>query len=317
MVHSHTDPFAELPVFSHVSEAICNSNHVHAEHSHPVFEVCYVLAGKAVRMVDGTSVVIGPGDFYLIRPGEVHSATTDRVDPYHYFAIGFAPEQLLSRVTLGDAAAKPFSGARQHEGDLDLAVAEASAVEYELRVLEQRVVHGGQGAEHIYRRILRELDRLDDCDALQRSLALVMVQTLMIELLVFVTRCSIAQQEHTPISSLRLREPVRTDFQDLLSWLETRIVTPPTLGEMAARVHLSPAHFTVAFKREVGQTPLEFITGLRIDEAARRLANEVDSSITDIALDLGFSTSQYFSLVFRKTRGCTPSEWRAKKAKMP
>jgi AraC-like DNA-binding protein len=312
MLHEHTDPFPELPVFVHISEAVCAPNHVRDAHAHEVFELCYVLAGKGVRTIEGDNVVVTPGDIYIVRPGERHSARADPSDPYHYFTIAFAPQ----RLPVGSLLASSRSSHSAPRSDLDLAMAEASAVENDLTVPDQRVIHGCDGAEAIFRRILLELDRTQNGEERKRALMLIMVQTLMIELLVFVTRCSIAQQEKLPLSSLRSRAPVRSDFQELLAWLQSRTRTPPTLTEMAQRVHLSPAHLTVAFKREVGQTPLEFLTGLRIDEAARRLVDEPHSSITHIAIDLGFSTSQYFSLVFRKNRGCTPSQWRARNARL-
>ncbi len=219
------------------------------------------------------------------------------------------PRRALAPGGRGGAEA-PRAQEAARQGDIDRALDEAETLDGELRVLDQRVIHGGAGAEHIFRRLLAELDRLDERPR-ARALSVLMVQALVVELLVFVTRCSIANRERSS-GSFRLRQPVRAEFQDLLAWLHARLGDPPTLAQMAARVRLSPAHFTVAFKREVGQTPLEHLTLLRIEEGARRLADEPREAITEIALDLGFSTSQYFSFVFRRVKGCSPRQWRAR-----
>jgi len=304
LVHTHDAPLPEMPVITHIAEAICVPEHVREMHSHAVFEICYVLAGKAERTVGTKSMTVGPGDVYVIRPGEVHGARADARDPYHFFAIGFDP----SWIALKSAHADPLSPGPR-EDDLSRAMVETEVLDAELRILDQRLIHGGQGAENIFRRIITELDRME-ANPRKRALTVVMIQALVIELLVFVTRCSIASREQST-GSFRLRQPVRSEFQRLLAWLETRLEDPPSLTEMAARVGLTPAHFTVAFKREVGQTPLEHLNNLRIDEAARRLIESPSASITGIALDLGFSSSQYFSYVFRRLKGCTPRQWRS------
>jgi AraC-like DNA-binding protein len=294
-IHGYTEPLTELPLLTHVSEAICSARYARETHSHPVLELCYVLSGHAERQVGDERHRVGPGDIFIIRPGEPHSARVDAHDPYHFFAIGFDHRRLPLQAT---ALAR----------DVSLAVEQADALEGEMRALERRVIPGGQGAERILRRILLELDRVDG-DVPHRALTVLQVQALLVELLVFVARCSLASRDGTPAAQ-RVRVPARAEFQRLLVWLRGRLATPPALAEMAARVGLSPAHFTVAFKREVGHTPIEHLTGLRIDEAARRLASDQSATVTTIALDLGFSSSQYFSQVFRRAKGCTPRQWR-------
>ncbi|MBA2479498.1 MAG: AraC family transcriptional regulator [Planctomycetes bacterium] len=307
LLHSHEAPLPEMPVVTHVSEAVCGPHHERATHSHPVFEICFVLAGRGVRTIGDHRTVVGPGDVYVIRPGEPHGARADPQDPYHFFVIGFDPAWIALR--------SPDGPARTPGADVRMAMAETSALEDEMRILDQRIIHGGDGAEHIFRRMLAELDRLES-DPRKRALTVIMLQALIVELLVFVTRCSIANRERAT-GSFRLRAPVRSEFQQLLQWMQARLGDPPSLAEMAERVGLSPAHFAVAFKREVGQTPLEHLNELRIAEAARRLVADPTAAITGIALDLGFSSSQYFSLVFRKSKGCTPREWRARNAVSP
>jgi len=307
MVHTHDAPLPEMPVITHVAEAVSGPEHVRELHSHPVFEICYVLAGKAERSVGDQHLTVGPGDVYVIRPGEVHGARADSRDPYHFFTIGFDPTWIALRSTHANPLAP---GARQD--DLSRAMVETEALDAELRILDQRLIHGGQGAEHIFRRIITELDRME-ASPRKRALTVIMIQALVIELLVFVTRCSIANREQAA-GAFRLRQPVRSEFQDLLLWLQARLDAPPSLSEMAARVGLTPAHFTVAFKREVGQTPMEHLNNLRIEEAARRLVDQPGVAITAVAIDLGFSSSQYFSYVFRRLKGCSPRQWRTANA---
>jgi AraC-like DNA-binding protein/mannose-6-phosphate isomerase-like protein (cupin superfamily) len=305
--HGHTAPLHELPVVTHVTESICSASHVREPHAHEVFEFCYVLAGKGLRVAEDVMMPVGPGDMYIIRPGEMHSARADAIDPYHYFAIGLAPGSF----PIGNVALEECEWSKNGRTS-----AGTGAVEDILHVRGQRLIHDCAGAELIFRRILLELDRDDDCDRSKRALTVTMVQALMVELLVFISRCSMFAEERLETRSQPLRRPIRAEFQELLRCLRSRLVAPPSLNEMAAQINLSPAHLTVAFKREVGQTPLEYITSLRVDEACRRLINEPQMSVTDIAAELGFSASQYFSQVFRKQRGCTPSQWRARNAKL-
>ena len=70
---------------------------------------------------------------------------------------------------------------------------------------------------------------------------------------------------------------------------------------------LSTTHFAVAFRREVGASPLEYITRERLAAAAVRLKR--GASVTEAALALGFSSPQYFSVLFKRRYRATPSAW--------
>ena len=67
----------------------------------------------------------------------------------------------------------------------------------------------------------------------------------------------------------------------------------------------------MAFKRTTGQTPHEFLVTCRIRRAMDVLAKDPSARITDLALTLGFASSQHFAARFRRETGKTPSEWRA------
>lgn len=82
-----------------------------------------------------------------------------------------------------------------------------------------------------------------------------------------------------------------------------------TLEQAAQYAHSSPFHFHRLFTRAFGQTPHEFLTHLRIDEAKRLLAQENDS-VTDVCFTVGYSSLGTFSSRFRALVGQSPSEYR-------
>ena len=64
-------------------------------------------------------------------------------------------------------------------------------------------------------------------------------------------------------------------------------------------------------KAATGYSTMEYVIVLRL-ELAQAWLKESDRSITDIALSLGFSSSQHFAMTFRQRMGMTPSAFRSK-----
>ncbi len=280
--HGWELPFPEFPALAHLNEARCSANHVLHPHRHHTLEICYFHAGRATWTANGRSWRLGPGDFFLARPGELHHGLPDPRDPNHNFALGFDPRHLRLPAAL----------------DLDGAIEQLAAVDDRLRV-----VRGGFGAETIFRRLLAECDSTVGADPLHRTLTLAIVQALLVELLATICRCALASQGIT-------RHEAHPALADLEVWLDSRLAEPPTVGEMARRFSLAPSHFTVLCRRAFGLAPLELLTKRRIAHAGRRLREEPQTAVTTIAMDLGFPSSQYFSAVFRRQTGMTPSAWR-------
>jgi AraC family transcriptional regulator len=80
------------------------------------------------------------------------------------------------------------------------------------------------------------------------------------------------------------------------------------LAEVADAVGASPAYLTHVFRRFEGISLQRYVTQLRLARALVELPHVAD--ITTLALDLGFSSHSHFTLVFRRTFGCTPSDFR-------
>ena len=55
---------------------------------------------------------------------------------------------------------------------------------------------------------------------------------------------------------------------------------------------------------------MQYLNALRVEKACALLKKDEERSVTDIALECGFATSQYFATVFRRHCRCTPREYR-------
>jgi AraC family transcriptional regulator len=82
------------------------------------------------------------------------------------------------------------------------------------------------------------------------------------------------------------------------------------LGALAESVCLSRFHFTRSFKQSFGVAPYQYLLKLRI-QAATQMLKSTRKSITEIALEVGFSTAGDFSHAFRRLMHCSPREYRA------
>lgn len=81
------------------------------------------------------------------------------------------------------------------------------------------------------------------------------------------------------------------------------------LEKVAKKVNISPNYFSAMFSQEVGQTFVEYLTGKRISEA-KRMLRQTEKRSSEIAFAVGYRDPHYFSFVFKKVSGCTPSEYR-------
>jgi AraC-like DNA-binding protein len=85
---------------------------------------------------------------------------------------------------------------------------------------------------------------------------------------------------------------------------------PLDVRAVAAVAHLSEAHFSRSFRAVFGETPHRYLQRRRV-ERSMFLLRETDRSVTDVCLDVGFSSLGTFSRTFREIVGLTPSDYRA------
>ncbi len=123
----------------------------------------------------------------------------------------------------------------------------------------------------------------------------------LLELIVFLSR--LYMQSDTTEARALLR------VGHVIGSLEKEYAKDWTLDELLKIAHMSRSNFMRVFKKGTGQTPIEYLLRLRIQESMKRLTH-TDMTITEIALDIGFNDSNYFSRQFRQALGQSPRQFR-------
>jgi AraC-like DNA-binding protein len=107
-------------------------------------------------------------------------------------------------------------------------------------------------------------------------------------------------------------------FDKVLTYIQAHLADPEAMAvdKLAQVAGLSTSRFKTRFRKEQGVPPAEYVLRTRIGEARQRLAKP-DATVTEVALSLGFSSSQYFASSFKRLTNATPSAFRRAAQSMP
>jgi AraC family transcriptional regulator len=94
-----------------------------------------------------------------------------------------------------------------------------------------------------------------------------------------------------------------------LDLMRARLSEDLSLDELAAEAKLSPFHFARMFKQSVGVPPRVYLTQLRMEKASE-LLQFTELSVMEIALEVGYSSSQVLARIFTKYQHRSPSDYR-------
>jgi len=99
-------------------------------------------------------------------------------------------------------------------------------------------------------------------------------------------------------------------LQRLDAWLEQHYSSPSSdVERMADALHMTARTLQRKLRGLTGQTPAQRLRDFRLEQACSRLASE-GCTVTEIGLECGFASAQYFSRVFRRQFGIAPNQWR-------
>ena len=125
--------------------------------------------------------------------------------------------------------------------------------------------------------------------------------------------------------AMRIRDQINSyqgkkQFKRALDYIDANFDQETmSLSLVAEQTGMSPNYLSTIFSQNMQKTFIEYVTEKRIDKA-KKLLTPVDLAGKDlgglrpeIAREVGYKDSHYFSFVFRKLQGCNPREYRAEK----
>ncbi len=100
-------------------------------------------------------------------------------------------------------------------------------------------------------------------------------------------------------------------IQKAKKYIETHFASQDiSLHSVSEEVNVSPNHFSTLFSQETGVTFIEYLTRVRIENAKMLLSTTAMRS-AEIAYESGFGDPHYFSFIFKKNTGMSPTEFRS------
>jgi len=239
------------------------------------FEIVYLAEGRRTYFVDGNPCVLRGHEVLVVRPGETHDTR------------GMAQEKCMFYAVVLRIAREPGSF-------LCLRGDAADVLRDALLQIRSTSFHGDPT-------MIRDLDDLLQACASPPSdrLRSARACSSLLSFLLAVIRCAGKQGRQAP-------DPW---VEQAIRHIDAHIGTPLRLGDMAAAMDMSESRLKHRFREEFGMSPHDYVLRRKVDLARERLQSG-STRITDVAMELGFSSSQHFARVFRQYTGMSPSEFR-------
>lgn len=239
-------------------------------HAHKCTEAFFVVQGKGEFMVRGRKVPVSAGDFVIVNPNVEHAEASHRAEPLGYIVLGFSGITLLM---------------------------EQSAQGYCVGSIKSR--------KNFILYLLSELTK--EAEKQERDYAGVCGSMLNI-LLIYLQRETQWAVQFLPHGA---RRPAAESSR--ISWvkqyLDDHFTHDVNLSELAQSIGLNKHHIIRVFHSAYGISPIQYILKKRFDEAKFYLRTS-ESSIRQIAELCGFHSANYFSQMFQKKFGLSPTQYR-------
>ncbi|MEI8309925.1 MAG: AraC family transcriptional regulator [Verrucomicrobiota bacterium] len=250
-------------------------------HFHPEVELTWIVESRGRRFVGDSIAPFREGDLVLLGPDLPHlwqnEGPQQRGSRAHsvvvQFRTGFLGQEIYTRPEFQNLRQLFASAARGLE----------FSREFSRRAAEELRALGGMSGLRALTRLLELLEHLST-DRNARPLA---------------SLC------YAPV--LDRRKEAR--LARVYAYVARHFREEVTLAGLARSASMSPAAFSRYFKRSTGRAPSDFLNDLRIEHVCR-LLRETNRTVSDIALDTGFSTLTNFNRRFRERTGTTPREYR-------
>lgn len=270
--HAH-QPDAGVPELQYAGEQWAPCNFFIPLHQHEIWEFYLQVSGESSWECEGAIHTLCAGTFLAVPPHRNHQMHERPEAKHHFFFAGIDLPAVLARM--------PELAPSWQPG---------------------RVVctQSAEPLQTLFRQLVREIS----LDLPHRALGLrAAVDWLVIE------ASRLVQAGDSPDAARPDPLVCHPAVHLAKELLERSPSEPWHLADLGDRTGLSPTHLAERFTKDVGMAPHQYLLQWRIKQAQEMLRTS-ELAVTEIAHELGFSSSQHFAAVFKKQTGLTASQYR-------
>lgn len=249
-------------------------------HWHREMELLYILEGSALFKCNDKSFIVNKKDLVVVNCNEIHYGQNITED-LKYYCIILDPHILNSRI-------------------IDLCDSKYINPIIENRILFNNVIINDKLVEEYIESINHEYTNRQVGFELS-------IKASLYRLIVLLMRNYI--REVLTDTQVKYRTLNINRFNGILKYIEDNFTDDLTLEHMSEQAHMSKYHFCRMFKKMTGDNVTHFINSLRIQEADNLLINS-GLSISEIAFNVGFHDTSYFSRIYKDFKNISPSRRR-------
>ena len=250
-------------------------------HWHPEIELTYVVSGEMLYSINDKTYHLKAGDVLFGNQSTLHEGHQWEESDCEYIAVTFLPKLIYG-----------FEGSLIQEKYVTPITERSGVASLHLDGSED----WHQAATELLKTVIASYETGKEMFTVQQLLFFWQIL-----------------YEHFPIEEKKVAGHSKhyDQIRDMISYIENHYTEQITLDDVATAAHLSRSECSRVFKKVMGTSLFSFIQNYRIEKSCA-LLTETDAPISEIAESCGFSDGNYYTKVFQKVMGCSPSTYRKK-----
>ena len=255
------------------SKTMCNT------HLHNHYELYYQIVGERYFFIKDKFYYIRPGDFVLITKNEIHKTVTANQNMYKRILINFKTPFIRDIINLTHDIDFSTFFTQSHIFGINM------DDENYIKTLLYRMLDEYENKSYGYKSSLK----------LQLS-----------ELLIYLMSC----KKYDYSEGLKFPNAQYNKISKISEYINKHYNEKLTLDHLAQKYNISSYYLSRTFKDVLGITFIEYLNFTRISESKKLIIN-TNLSMTEIAFEVGFESSTYFTKVFKSITNTTPLKYRS------
>jgi len=248
--------------------------------SHDFWEIIFIDRGCVTITADDRIIELNQGEAYFHKPNEFHTVEAN----------GFATSIIVSFAMTGDCAF--FENKK-------IKLTKAQQMMLGNIVIEYSQAFNGPLADMFQ----TKMELKEDAPIGATQLIKCYLESLLITLM----------RKPSSLPTKKADSDAELTLQ-IKRYLSENLYGSISLDELSKALYFSKTYLSSKFRLDTGSSIIAYFNNMKIDEA-KRLISSGRYSLTQIATVMGYGSSQYFTRIFKKATGFTPSEW-AKSTKL-